>query len=197
MGEHRGDHGRRRELRGFVVSLFVLSCGAVLMLFDAYQHVQQTTWGSHVSHRTQQVRSTFTGPRVFVGVLSTSNGLEHRQAIRATWGADRRLARVMFFVLRPQSEHLFSALREEAATYGDLVVASDALESYYNASYSTINMFKAAAGLGNQITHFLKTDEDCYVRVPLLLDAIQAMPTQWLYAGRVRTIKVNRNESYR
>lgn len=146
---------------------------------------------------SQLLRANVTQSRVFVGVLSRSGSTAARQAIRATWGADGRLARVMFFTLRPESEQAFKALRAEAAAHGDLVVASEARESYYNATHSVVAMMRVAAGMGDKITHVLKTDEDCYVRIHLLLQTLAALPRQWLYAGRIEHVQVNRDPKYR
>lgn len=35
----------------------------------------------------------------------------------------------------------------------------------------------------HNLTHVLKTDEDCYVRVPRMLDALAAAPSSWMYGG--------------
>jgi hypothetical protein len=134
--------------------------------------------------------------RVFVGVLSRTGSIIQRNAIRRTWASDMRLARVMFFVLRPRSEQVVHDLINEAATYGDMVLTPE-LESYYNTTYSVVNMLKVAAGMADHITHLLKTDEDVYVRVPLLLQTLQKLPKTWLYAGKVWETKVDRNPKYR
>jgi hypothetical protein len=121
--------------------------------------------------------------RVFVGVLSTAANSVLRSTIRATWGADERLARVMFFVLRPRDPAAFQELQREAAAHRDLAVTSEIEEGYRNITHSTLALFRAAAALGRTVTHVLKADDDSLVRVSVLLGALQAMPQQLLYAG--------------
>jgi hypothetical protein len=87
-------------------------------------------------------------------------------------------------------------LVSEAAIHGDVVLTPE-LQSYYNTTYSVVNMFKVAAGMADHITHLLKTDEDVYVRVPLHLQTLQKLPRTWLYAGKVWETKVDRNPKYR
>lgn len=121
--------------------------------------------------------------RVFVGVLSRADNQEARDVIRETWGSDPRLARVMFFTLRPRSLAMFRHVREEAAAFGDIVVVSEVLEHYHNITYATLSIMKTAAVLGKQVTHVFKTDDDCYLRVALLLAELSRLPKQWLFAG--------------
>eukprot|EP00775_Hariotina_reticulata_P003185 gene3185-3463_t len=121
--------------------------------------------------------------RVFVGVLSRSNNTIVRQAIRETWGSDKRLSFVKFMVLRPKSKRAFRALREEAVKHEDIIVVSAKVENYFNITYSTLELFRSAAVLGSQITHVLKTDEDCFLRVDPLLEALRKAPQHWMYGG--------------
>jgi hypothetical protein len=134
---------------------------------------------------------------VFVGVLSRSYRYDLRQAIRQTWGGDKQLERVMFFVMRPHNSTDFKALRAEAKVFGDIVVTSEIMENYRNATYSVISIFRVAAGLADRITHVLKTDEDCYIRVPTLLQSLQQLPRHWLYAGHFSNTSVSRNPKYK
>lgn len=124
-----------------------------------------------------------TAIRLFVGVLSSPSNAEARQTVRDTWGSDTRVSLLKFFVLRPNNDTLFKQLRHEAATKGDVVITSEVYNDYYNISYSVLDLFKTAAILGDAITHVLKVDDDCYVRFPLLVQALDSMPRQWLYAG--------------
>lgn len=122
--------------------------------------------------------------RVFVGVLSRSGNSATRQTIRTTWGVDKQIAKLMFFVLRPQSDAAFLKLRREAVASGDVFVTSDVYEHYSNITYSVLSIFKAAATHGQEaFTHVVKTDEDCYMRSNLVISALQQMPRSWLYAG--------------
>ena len=123
-----------------------------------------------------------TSIRPFVGVLSSPGNFHARQIIRSTWGADKRVSRLMFFTLRPQSSLHFKQLRREAADLGDLVVTAEVLTHYHNITYSTYEIFKTAARIGG-FTHVFKADDDSYFRWNLLLPALESLPTEWLYAG--------------
>jgi hypothetical protein len=120
---------------------------------------------------------------LFVGVLSASGHFDARQAIRETWGQDPRLLRVTFFTLRPKSNETLLQLQEEAAQVGDLIVTSEVAEDYYNITYSTLALFRAAAAYGPQVKYVLKADDDAYIRVSLLLEALKGAPSTWVYAG--------------
>jgi hypothetical protein len=129
---------------------------------------------------------------LFVGVLSAPGNRTARDAIRATWGADARLARVLFVTLGGHTAPEQVALLAEAARHRDMVVVSEVPNSYHNPTHALVALFRAAAAAADAATHVLKTDDDCWVRVPALLDALAALPRQWLYAGHVSRSPVRR-----
>jgi hypothetical protein len=132
---------------------------------------------------TQISKAAVSDIKLFVGVLSAARNREARQVIRETWGADAQLARVAFFMLRPADNATWAAVRREAAQHRDVIVTAGVLEHYYNITHAVLDMFKAAAAAGPHVTHFMKTDDDCWVRIPLLLAALARMPRERLYAG--------------
>lgn len=181
-----GDVPLRRG--GLVLIMLFLSVAVNVTLYLQY-HNNTSVCGNRANLQLQrptaaeQQNSTSQAVRLFLGVLSAPGNFEARHAVRQTWGSDPRLARLMFFVLRPVNNTLFRHLRDEAVKLGDVVVTSEVYEGYYNITYSVLDLFKTAAVLGDAITHVAKTDDDCYVRVNLLLPALEAMPRQLLYAG--------------
>eukprot|EP00775_Hariotina_reticulata_P010049 gene10049-10205_t len=121
--------------------------------------------------------------RLLAGILSRSNNSVVREAIRDTWGKDEQLAAVMFFVLRPRLNASFNALREEAVVRQDVfVISSEFEDSPGSSALATLEMMKIAYVMPG-ITHLLKTDEGCFVRVGDLLDAIESSPSKLLYGG--------------
>ena len=142
------------------------------------------------SYTPSMLRSDTSKPpvRLFVGVLSAPDHVEARQTIRETWGSDVRLARVMFFVLRPRGNTAFRQLRQEAVTAGDVVITSEVYTHYNHITYAVLDIFKSAAMLGNDITHVLKTDDDAYVRWSLLLPALEAFAPQVALCRRAHGI---------
>lgn len=155
------------------------------LVFSPGQDSSRAVRIRRVYHRRSCLKTNATnqGIRLFVGVLSRPRHITARDVIRTTWGADRRLERLMFFTQRPKDDAIFKELRTEATTMKDLVISSEIYEDYYNITYSVLEIFRTAARMGDAITHVLKTDEDVYVRLSLLLPALDAMPRQWLYAG--------------
>lgn len=153
---------------------------ALLGLLTANMAVSSSSSGSVRPHRQHTPASDI---QLFVGVLSAARNWEARQAIRETWGGDPRLARVAFFMLRPGDNATWAAVRREAAQHRDVLVTANVQEHYFNITAAVLDMFKAAAAAGPHISHFMKTDDDCFVRVPLLLAALARMPRERLYSG--------------
>ena len=116
--------------------------------------------------------------RLFIGVLSSAARRRHRNAIRATWAADKRLyrcalcgtpaagckqrlsltlplARVVFVVAKPRDPALFEAMQEEAAATGDMAVLPGIWEGYHNITHQTLEVFRLAAIMPD-VTHVAK-----------------------------------------
>jgi hypothetical protein len=142
---------------------------------------------SSKTHPADQAAASGSSIKLFLGVLSAPGNVEARATVRQTWGSVKTLSRLMFFVLRPRNDTTFMQLRSEAVTHGDVVITSEVYEGYYNITYAVLDIFKTAAVMGDAFTHVAKTDDDCYVRLNLLLPALEAMPHQWLYAGAPMT----------
>lgn len=122
-------------------------------------------------------------PTLFVGVLSAAKNAAARQAVRDTWGSDSRIARIMFVVLLPKSNATLLQLQAEAVGYSDLTVVHEVAEDYKHLTYATLTVFRAAAALGPHIQYVMKTDDDCYIRLPLLMKSLASAPRMWAYAG--------------
>lgn len=160
----------RREKVEYIKGLMRKLLGAGIVVFLLSQFVY------HNKKCANYVRT----PRVFVGVLSRSTNFEIRRAIRSSWARDDRVV-VYFFMLQP-STPMLQTVRREALIYRDIVIVSDVNESYRNITYAVWEMFKRAA-VRTDVTYFVKTDDDCYVRISVLLRALARLPTKWLYAG--------------
>lgn len=117
---------------------------------------QWAALGAHIATATGKTEQAGVFDiRVVVGMLSRPNRTT-RQAIRDTWGGDRRLARVMFFILAPNTPEGLRELQDESRTYKDLVVVSDVNESYHTTVYALVQLNRVAAGIADRITHVLK-----------------------------------------
>jgi len=123
-------------------------------------------------------------PKVLIGVTSKSSNAKQRAAIRRTWGADRRIWQLLFVVARPASDAALAKLRREASKHGDLTILYHVLEHYRNITYQSLEVVRAAHLAQRRITHVLKTDDDCYVRVPELLAFLRTLPSdEYTYIG--------------
>lgn len=125
-------------------------------------------------------------PRLFLGVLSSSGNVDRRNAIRDTWGGDKRLYRVLFFVSRPRDDAVFDSLRKEATDKGDVVVLGHVWESYENITYQTFEVCRAAY-VDGQATHVVKVDDDSYVRVGTVLREVAVMPRSKGFMGYIES----------
>lgn len=123
--------------------------------------------------------------KLFVAVASGAGNRKKRDAIRATWGTDKRLYRVMFISRKPKDEGQFDALRLEAVQQRDLVIEPHVYEDYHGTAHNTL-LGCMVASMDPNWTHFMKADDDIYLRVGLLLDRISKLPpAQPTYLGTI------------
>jgi len=178
-------HGRN-ESNMFLYALLGLT-GVLLFLRYHRAPVQTCAVGSRSLGLPGLVRPSYDissqAIRPMISVMTRSNSSAVRQAIRDSWAKDRRLAKVMFFSMRPKSEDSFRELRAESVKYHDLVIVSHAIEGINSSADATLHMLKAAVVLGSEITHVVKMDEDCFVHIENLIDALADAPKQWMYGG--------------
>jgi hypothetical protein len=196
--DHQGGKRFRqgRLLCFFLTELTVLLLSTMFVIFMRSGSCSQV-FASEKSNEHQIHSSTRQHYGIFVGVLSSAANVQARQAIRETWGADSRLLRVVFVTLRPASNNTLAQLQAEAVQHGDLLVVSDISDNYYNITYATIAVFKAAVAMGPPVKFVLKTDDDCYIRVPKLLDALHDAPLQLTYAGYpLKPARLHRSGKY-
>lgn len=122
--------------------------------------------------------------KLFVGVLSASGNREKRDAIRQTWGAHPRLARVVFVMANPTSPDALDAIRREAMEMQDIIFVGHVQEHYLNITYQSLEIFRAAHAYNGPITHVLKCDDDSYIHVDHMLGFLEGLPFEEpLWAG--------------
>lgn len=122
--------------------------------------------------------------KLFVAVITLAANKRERDAIRATWGADPRLQRVVFVAAQPRDTTAFDALRMEAVAHHDLVVVPNVLEHYDNITHQTLEACRIAA-TDLVATHFLKVDDDSFMRVGPLLNYVARTPPSWAFTGYI------------
>eukprot|EP00210_Caulerpa_lentillifera_P004964 g4738.t1 len=119
--------------------------------------------------------------RLFIGITSAccnEKSKKSRNEIRETWMKRSRQKYpdidIKFFISQPSSDKYTQAvdlLTEEADLYDDLVLVRG-LDVYDNLPNKTFGMLKYTLAASQKYTHFLKTDDDSYVRVHKLLESL-------------------------
>ena len=146
-----------------------------------------------------------TKPYLLVQVHSAPGNIKNRLSIRFSWGKQNNtfnLGRTkisnanyhtVFVVGRSYSKHVNNAVLAEAAKFKDVIV-TNFIDSYRSLSNKTI-YFLRWSNTYCLPTFMLKTDDDCYVNVPNIIDYLQKSQVNDLYVGRVQWyMPANRDE---
>lgn len=129
----------------------------------------------------------------FIGLSSSPKNFHFRQAIRQTWQADanqrsknsKLKAIIRFFVGKSFSKKRNEFLRAEGEKYGDLVQA-DFFDTYRNMTLKTVSMFEYASKYCSQASFYFKSDDDCWVNVPKLMEKYAAKKGKEIFVGELR-----------
>jgi len=153
--------------------------------------------------------------KIFIGIKSKTTNFKQREGIRSSWinyfkdpesqpltkqekssfeyrfmtGEPSKQECDKFINCRPSdTKEVHRAIQAENDTYGDVVMLP-VVEYYLNLTLKMIHLFKHVAqydrDTGESLTHYVGIDDDAYVRIDLLLNALRDMPTSRVYAGRV------------
>ncbi|RZC32725.1 Galactosyl T domain containing protein [Asbolus verrucosus] len=110
-----------------------------------------------------------TTPLLLILVHSDPKNVETRNTLRQTWGRNTPLIKVLFvtgLVRRPALKQLLELENEE---YGDLIQGSF-YDAYRNMTYKHVMVFKYAIYHCPQAKYILKTDDDVFVNIPLMMN---------------------------
>ncbi|XP_045122375.1 beta-1,3-galactosyltransferase 1-like [Portunus trituberculatus] len=121
---------------------------------------------------------------LLVMVSSAVPNFLRRRAIRDTWGSSGALspsnAKLVFLLANPNDSELQRQVVEESRTYGD-ILQEDFVDSYMNLTLKSVMGLKWASNYCSQAQYLLKTDDDIFVNVPVLLTYLQeASKTRWI-----------------
>ncbi|XP_032469152.1 UDP-GlcNAc:betaGal beta-1,3-N-acetylglucosaminyltransferase 8 [Phocoena sinus] len=131
-------------------------------------------------------------PYLLLAVKSEPGRFAERQAVRETWGRPAPRVRLLFLLGSPAGEgrpDLGSLVAWESRRYSDLLLW-DFLDAPFN---QTLKDLLLLAWLGRHcpsVNFILQAQDDAFVRVPALLDHLQALPpstARGLYLGEVFT----------
>lgn len=99
-------------------------------------------------------------------VKSAMANLQSREAIRITWGYERRFSdveiRTVFLLGAGSSKELQKAIDEESAKFSDIIQA-DYVDAYFNNTIKTMMGFKWAANFCHNSQFYMFVDDDFYV----------------------------------
>ncbi|XP_064213076.1 beta-1,3-galactosyltransferase 5 isoform X2 [Tribolium castaneum] len=112
-------------------------------------------------------------PLLLVLVHSAPRNFETRMAVRTTWGRNSLQVKVLFMLGLVKSHRLKVQIEKENEEFGDLVQGSF-LDTYRNMTYKHVMVFKYAIYHCPQAKYILKTDDDVFVNMPLMLNFLTA-----------------------
>lgn len=113
---------------------------------------------------------------LFVGVCSAYSNIKLRHAIRETWGqyiakSDSSLLVFLIGKPSPSEEQFMEAVHNESSLYGDILQESY-VDHYSNLSLKTLSLLQWAASECPSAKFVMKTDDDIFINVPLLLQEL-------------------------
>ena len=137
--------------------------------------------GNSICQRTR-------GPFLLILVLSVHAHIETREVIRNTYGSlvNRSIwpligkvkesikIAFLFGIGRPAFKN--SILKKESELYGDIVQA-DFVDSYFNLTRKVLTGLRWASIFCPHAKFVLKADEDVFVHIPNLINALKSSPT--------------------
>lgn len=102
---------------------------------------------------------------------------DHRIAIRQTWGslASRRDVAVAFVLGITNNQTIENSLETESYMYND-IIRGRFIDSYFNLTLKVISALEWTDKYCSQATYMLKTDDDMFFNVELLMSFIDQHP---------------------
>lgn len=107
------------------------------------------------------------GPLLLVLVHSAALNFERRKAVRETWGGNRKGMKLLFMLGQVNSS-IQLELKRENEIFHDFV-QGNFMDAYENVTYKHVMAFKYAIYHCPQAKYILKTDDDVFVNMPLMM----------------------------
>lgn len=105
---------------------------------------------------------------LLVLVHSRFDNFAKRMIIRETWGRSGKDLKVLFVIAFNDNEDVKETLQEENMVYGDIIEGSFN-DNYKNMTYKHVMVFKYVIYHCSQAKYILKTDDDVFVNMPLMM----------------------------
>lgn len=127
---------------------------------------------------------------LLVYIHTRPENIKHRHLIRSTWGkvdAYRVTVRRIFVMGLPNNPQVQDAIAMESSLYQDLL-QEDFIDSYQNLTYKALGALKWVANFCAGARFVMKTDDDAFVSMPLLIQTLEALtekgrPSRTLYCN--------------
>nr|CAG4649539.1 EOG090X0A8N [Scapholeberis mucronata]SVE93770.1 EOG090X0A8N [Scapholeberis mucronata] len=182
----------RQGRGGIVKNLFCVLCFFVLPLVLLAAVVFSKSKHGNSSPTTvdpaikEQLHEGGPPKSIYLLVLVMSNPTKSatRQVIRDTWLSSNpdRVKHLFLVGSKGLTKEVLNEITEEHAMYNDMMVLDFISESYSSLTTKVLAGFQAAKS--NYVFDFiLKCDDDSFVRMPLLVKALQNQPQNLLYWG--------------
>ncbi|XP_069996362.1 uncharacterized protein [Penaeus vannamei] len=113
--------------------------------------------------------------KVLVLITTAPDHEKHRTAVRQTWGhfSIRKDVVMAFMIGRTNNPTIQANIDRENELYGD-VVQANFIDHYSNLTLKTVSMFEWAKTYCSESHFILKTDDDMFINMPLLLTFIDS-----------------------
>ena len=174
---------KRIRIRNIVLIVSVLS--SLIVLFFYIPHSKPTISSSKLSlSEKKPPENTKSTAHLVILILSVSTKSATRNIIRKAWLSERDPRVKHFFVIGSKeiTSSVFHDLLNEAALNNDIMFLDSIPENYKTLSDNVLAAFKQLHS-SYKFNFVLKCDDDSFVQVPLLLEALTKQPQQRLYWG--------------
>lgn len=113
--------------------------------------------------------------KLLVLITTAPDHEKHRTAVRQTWGhfALRKDVVMAFVIGRTTNADIQNNIDKENELYGD-IIQSNFIDHYSNLTLKTISMFEWIKTYCSESHFVLKTDDDMFINMPLLLTFIDS-----------------------
>ncbi|KAL0108517.1 hypothetical protein PUN28_015213 [Cardiocondyla obscurior] len=121
-------------------------------------------------------------PYLLIIICSAVANQEARAAIRSTWANKYNLdnlynstIKITFLLGKSDNDTLNNLIVEESSQYND-IVQERFFDTYNNLTLKSVMMLKWVTSNCDQAKYLMKTDDDMFVNIPLLLQTLRSRP---------------------
>ncbi|KAH0562913.1 hypothetical protein KQX54_001421 [Cotesia glomerata] len=185
---------------GFILYTFV-------HYFTQYSHEQVPGWESNISRNINlyinpENNTLILSPKfpcissyLLIIVHSAVANAKARTAVRNTWANKQNIyfkyfksvnktIEVAFILGKSKNKTLNNKILDENSRYGD-IIQEDFIDTYNNLTIKSMMMLKWAIAKCPRATFIMKTDDDIYINIPVLMRALRTSNTTRLLMGHI------------